>query len=90
MPGTGVALLVEEGAAAEKGALPADLKQWLLNADPALRWQVERDLLHEPEAVWRATRARVAERMPRTGQQPRRRRCRPTACCSSRRPGRTP
>lgn len=42
-------------------ALPADLKQWLLNADPALRWQVERDLLHEPEAVWRAPRARVAD-----------------------------
>jgi hypothetical protein len=28
--------------------------------DPALGWQVERDLLGEPEEVWRATRARVA------------------------------
>jgi hypothetical protein len=33
---------------------------WLLESDPALRWQVERDLLGRPEAVWRATRARVA------------------------------
>ncbi len=33
---------------------------WLLDSDPSLRWRVERDLLHEPESVWRATRARVA------------------------------
>lgn len=33
---------------------------WLLDSDPALRWQVERDLLREPPAVWEATRARVA------------------------------
>ena len=33
---------------------------WLLDSDPALRWQVERDLLHAPPAVWEATRARVA------------------------------
>jgi hypothetical protein len=33
---------------------------WLLDTDPALRWQVERDLLEAPEEVWRATRARVA------------------------------
>ena len=34
--------------------------RWMLDTDPALRWQVERDLLEEPEAVWQATRARVA------------------------------
>lgn len=34
--------------------------EWLLATDPALRWQVERDLLGAPEAVWRATRARIA------------------------------
>ena len=34
--------------------------QWMLDSDPALRWQVERDLADEPEAVWQATRARVA------------------------------
>ena len=38
----------------------AGLVDWLLDTDPALRWQVERDLLHAPEAVWTATRARVA------------------------------
>ncbi len=33
---------------------------WLRDSDPALRWQVERDLAGEPPEVWRATRARVA------------------------------
>lgn len=33
---------------------------WLLDSDPALRWQVERDLLDLPPDVWRATRRRVA------------------------------
>lgn len=36
------------------------LNDWLLDSDPALRWQVERDLLGLPEPVWSATRARVA------------------------------
>ncbi|MDF9714733.1 squalene cyclase [Nocardioides sp. ChNu-153] len=34
-------------------------REWLLDQDPALRWQVERDLLDAPDEVWRATRARV-------------------------------
>lgn len=33
---------------------------WLLDSDPALRWQVERDLLSLPAEVWEATRARIA------------------------------
>lgn len=33
---------------------------WLLDSDPALRWQIERDLLGEPESVWEATRGRIA------------------------------
>lgn len=33
---------------------------WLLDSDPALRWQVERDVVGAPEQVWQATRARVA------------------------------
>ncbi|MGW4525612.1 squalene cyclase [Amycolatopsis sp. NPDC004378] len=37
-----------------------DLLAWLLDSDPALRWQVERDLAGEPPEVWQATRARVA------------------------------
>ena len=36
------------------------LAAWLRDADPALRWQVERDLLGLPAAVWEATRERVA------------------------------
>ena len=40
--------------------LDGELLGWLLDTDPALRWQVERDLAGEPERVWRATRARVA------------------------------
>ncbi|MFI8523320.1 squalene cyclase [Promicromonospora sukumoe] len=37
-----------------------DVLTWLLDSDPALRWQVERDLLRAPDAVWQATRARIA------------------------------
>ena len=33
---------------------------WLLDSDPALRWQVERDLLHESPDTWEATRARIS------------------------------
>ena len=32
---------------------------WLLDSDPAIRWQVMRDLLDAPEAAWRAERALV-------------------------------
>jgi hypothetical protein len=32
---------------------------WLLSSDPAIRWQVMRDLLETPEAEWMAERARV-------------------------------
>src|SRR6188508_1374986 len=35
------------------------LRGWLLDSDPALRWQVERDLFGAPAEVWEATRARV-------------------------------
>lgn len=33
---------------------------WLLAGDPAIRWQVLRDLLGEPDEVWRPERSRVA------------------------------
>lgn len=36
------------------------LTEWLLDSDPALAWQVERDLLEAPPEVWQATRSRVA------------------------------
>lgn len=37
-----------------------DVRTWLLDSDPALRWQVERDVEHAPPQVWQATRDRVA------------------------------
>ena len=38
----------------------AGLVDWLLDSDPALRWQVERDLAGAPPEEWGATRARIA------------------------------
>lgn len=38
----------------------ARVLEWLLDSDPALRWQVERDLAGADPAVWQATRARTA------------------------------
>jgi hypothetical protein len=32
---------------------------WLLDSDPAIRWQVMRDLLDAPESEWRSERSRV-------------------------------
>lgn len=37
-----------------------DIRTWLLDSDPALRWQVLQDLLDAPEDQIRAERARVA------------------------------
>jgi hypothetical protein len=37
-----------------------NLTGWLLDSDPALRWQVERDIVGAPPEVWEATRARIA------------------------------
>ncbi|MBO0840738.1 MAG: squalene cyclase [Sciscionella sp.] len=34
--------------------------EWLRDSDPALRWQVERDLAGEPAEVWQASRAKIA------------------------------
>ncbi len=39
-------------------AAPAVI-DWLLDSDPAIRWQVMRDVLGVPETQWRAERARV-------------------------------
>ncbi|GAA1723275.1 squalene cyclase [Brachybacterium phenoliresistens] len=38
-----------------------DADAWLLATDPALRWQVERDLLGAPPQQWQATRRRIAQ-----------------------------
>ncbi|WP_235457293.1 hypothetical protein [Williamsia sp. Leaf354] len=47
-------------------AMPDVSVDWLLDADPTLRWQVERDVVGAPSAVWEATRARRAPRGERT------------------------
>jgi hypothetical protein len=41
-------------------AIEPALLDWLFDADPALRWQVERDLAGALPEVWRATRAGIA------------------------------
>src|SRR5262245_49452985 len=47
--------------AAEPRVISADdpAIAWLLEGDPAIRWQVMRDLLDEPQAVWEEERARA-------------------------------
>jgi hypothetical protein len=37
-----------------------EILDWLLVGDPAVRWQVQRDLLDQPAAIYEAERARVA------------------------------
>ncbi len=37
-----------------------DVTTWLLDGDPAIRWQAMRDLVGEPESVWKAEQNRVA------------------------------
>ena len=41
-------------------AVADSLTAWLLDSDPTLRWQVQRDLMHEPPDIWEATRARIS------------------------------
>lgn len=41
-------------------ATPKATLDWLCDGDPAVVWQVERDLLKRSERTWRATRKRVA------------------------------
>ncbi|MEO9200103.1 MAG: hypothetical protein ABI206_15245 [Antricoccus sp.] len=40
--------------------LQSRVLDWLCDSDPALRWQVERDLCDAHPEVWEATRAWVA------------------------------
>ncbi|MGD2044340.1 MAG: prenyltransferase/squalene oxidase repeat-containing protein [Acidimicrobiia bacterium] len=37
-----------------------DIQRWLLGGDPAIRWQVRRDLLDEPEGVFQPVKGHVA------------------------------
>lgn len=36
------------------------IRDWLLDGDPAIRWQVEKDLIGSPKRQWLATQARIA------------------------------
>lgn len=38
-----------------------DTLSWLLEGDPAIRWQTQRDLLHESPEIWSAERERVTD-----------------------------
>jgi hypothetical protein len=38
-----------------------NILDWLLAGDPVIRWQVMRDLLQEPEAVWRSEQDRLPD-----------------------------
>jgi hypothetical protein len=57
--GTNVAAMNEAGAASNLTAIDPNLREWLLDSDPAIRSQVLRDLLDAPEAEWRAERDRI-------------------------------
>lgn len=37
------------------------LRAWLLDGDPAIRWQVQRDLLNSQPTTWQRERNKVAE-----------------------------
>jgi hypothetical protein len=40
--------------------LTEDQRAWLLEGDPSIAWQVQRDLLDEPDRTWQRTRRRIA------------------------------
>jgi hypothetical protein len=44
--------------------VPDGLIAWLLDSDPALRWQVERDLAGAPQEAWAGKRVLRARSLP--------------------------
>ena len=40
----------------------ADVIAWLMEGDPSIRWQTQRDLLDRAETTWKRERAKVATR----------------------------
>lgn len=42
------------------GPQEMQIMDWLMEGDPAIRWQVMRDLLHAPEAEWQVERQKTA------------------------------
>jgi hypothetical protein len=56
-----IAVLVSDASANLTGmAESGSVIDWLLDSDPAIRWQVMRDLADAPEPEWQAERAKVA------------------------------
>jgi hypothetical protein len=41
--------------------IDSQILDWLLEGDPVIRWQVMRDLLEEPEAVWRSEQSKLPD-----------------------------
>jgi hypothetical protein len=50
----------EKGPVSVKTAVDEDTREWLLDSDPSIRWQVMRDLLDAPPGEVAAERARVS------------------------------
>jgi len=48
--------------ATDTGRALSDVITWLLGGDPAVAWQVQRDILDRAEATWSRTRRRVARK----------------------------
>ena len=53
--------MLDDGVAVAQVSNMADdpVIDWLLDGDPAIRWQVMRDLLDQPGEVWEAERRRT-------------------------------
>ena len=52
---------VIDGCVWSEGSMDSQVLEWLLEGDPAIRWQVERDLLDLPVAQWGATRGTLGQ-----------------------------
>lgn len=50
----------DPGAAVRDPATPEEVRDWLLSGDPAITWQVHRDLGGRPASEWQTVRSRVA------------------------------
>jgi len=54
------ARLANSRSGLDHGAMSDAVVQWLIEGDPSVRWQAERDLLARSPRTWRSTRAAVA------------------------------
>ncbi len=42
--------------------IPSDVKKWLLNSDPSIKWQVQRDILSLPKEKYTKTREQISKK----------------------------